>query len=256
LRSDTAGYQQDLLRYCAEGKNERFGVIGFAIGADVTKAFKQAAAALPESAWQPLHRRLGDGGWLDTGQQWAEVCFVPNWAGHSKNAPDYRYLAIREPLRQPALPSLEPRQAELPFPTMSFDRVPYKLFGLVSNRDLPGDELIRWSRERCGKSEQAHAVMKHDLAGGKLPSKLFGANAAWWAIMVLAHNLNAIMCSLVLGDGWAGKRLKAIRYHLINLPGRVLGRARRLILRLPQAHPSLPILLAARRRIAALARGP
>src|SRR5208337_4737918 len=44
LRSDTAAYQQDLLKDCAEGKNRRFGVIEFAIGADVTAAFRQAVA--------------------------------------------------------------------------------------------------------------------------------------------------------------------------------------------------------------------
>ena len=32
LRSDTAGYQRELLRYCAEGGDERFGVIEFAVG--------------------------------------------------------------------------------------------------------------------------------------------------------------------------------------------------------------------------------
>jgi len=52
LRSDTAAYQQDLLKYCAEGKNRRFGVIEFAIGADVTAEFRQAVAQLPEAAWQ------------------------------------------------------------------------------------------------------------------------------------------------------------------------------------------------------------
>jgi hypothetical protein len=31
LRSDSTGYQEDLLAYCAEGKHERFGVIEFAI---------------------------------------------------------------------------------------------------------------------------------------------------------------------------------------------------------------------------------
>lgn len=31
LRTDTAGYQQDLLKHCAEGKDERFGVIGFTV---------------------------------------------------------------------------------------------------------------------------------------------------------------------------------------------------------------------------------
>ena len=52
LRSDTAAYQHDLLKYCAEGKNRRFGVIEFAIGADVTGEFRQAVAQLPEAAWQ------------------------------------------------------------------------------------------------------------------------------------------------------------------------------------------------------------
>jgi hypothetical protein len=98
---------------------------------------------------------------------------------------------------------------QLPFPTMSFGTAGrYKLFGLVTNRTLPGDDVIRWQRERCGKSEEAHAVMKDDLAGGRLPSGLFGANAAWWAIMVLAHNLNALMKHRVLGGDWAARRMK------------------------------------------------
>ncbi len=97
---------------------------------------------------------------------------------------------------------------------------------------LPGGELIRWQRERCGKSEEAHAVMKDDLAGGRLPSGLFGANAAWWAIMVLAHNLNAMMKRLALGGDWPAQRMKAMRFHLIALPGRVVRHARRLIVRL------------------------
>jgi len=35
LRPDPAGYQKDLLLYCGEGRDERFGVIEFAVGADV-----------------------------------------------------------------------------------------------------------------------------------------------------------------------------------------------------------------------------
>ena len=42
LRSDTAGYQQELLRYCADGRDERFGVIEFAVGVDVTAEFRRA----------------------------------------------------------------------------------------------------------------------------------------------------------------------------------------------------------------------
>jgi len=113
----------------------------------------------------------------------------------------------------------------------------YKLLGLVTNRDLPGEEVIQWYRQRCGKSEEAHGVMKEDLAGGKLPSGDFGENAAWWGITVLAFNLNSAMKGLVLGEGWLGKRLKAIRFGLISLPGRVVRHARGLYLRLSGGHP-------------------
>ena len=126
LRSDTAAYQQNLLKYCAEGKNRRFGVIEFAISADVTAEFRQAVAQLPEAAWQTLDR-IVDGERYASGQQWAEVGYVPNWAGMSKTAPDYRFLAIREPLDELDLGDGE----QLPFPTMSFPTLGrYKLFGL------------------------------------------------------------------------------------------------------------------------------
>ena len=59
LRSDTAGYQQELLKYCAEGRDERFGVIEFAVGVDVTAAFKRAVSAVREEEWQVLYRGTG-----------------------------------------------------------------------------------------------------------------------------------------------------------------------------------------------------
>ena len=93
-------------------------------------------------------------------------------------------------------------------------------------------------------------MMKEDLAGGKFPSGDFGKNAAWWWIMVLAHNLNAIMKRQALGETWISKRMKAIRFSFIKLPGRVVERSRSLIIRLTQNHPSLGVLIEARRRIA------
>ena len=104
----------------------------------------------------------------------------------------------------------------------------YKVFGLVTNRTRPGDEVIHWQRAHCGKGEECHGVMKEDLAGGQLPSGDFGENAAWWAIMVLAFNLNALMKHLVLPEAWASKRLKALRFAFIQLAGRVLEHARSL----------------------------
>jgi hypothetical protein len=44
-------------------------------------------------------------------------------------------------------------------------------------------------------------VLKTDLAGGQLPSAQFGANAAWWALAVMAHNLNKKSVSPVTPSG-------------------------------------------------------
>ena len=242
LRSDTAGYQKELLRYCAEAKNERFGAIGFAIGADISPELRKAIEEVEECQWQRLPSS-------HSGQQWAEVCFVPNWAGHSRRGPSYRYVAVREPLRQPSLPGMEP---ELPFPVAAMQNIRYKVTAVVTNRDLPAEELITWYRQRCGASEQAHAVLKDDLGGAGLPSASFGENAAWWALTVLAYNLNTLMKRLVLGGQWVNKRLKAIRYHFINVAGRVWEHARTLWIGVSQTHPSNELLHLARQRIALL----
>ena len=252
LRSDTAGYQEELLLYCGEGKDPRFGVIEFAVGADVTAAFRAAVLATAESEWKPLIRRV-DGKSYETDQEWAEICFVPDWAGHSLKRADYRFLAIREPLRQLALGD----EQQLPFPTQEFGRKGlHKLFGVVTNRKGPGDGVIWWLRERCGKSEEVHSALKSDLAGGQMPSGLFGANAAWWALSILTFNLNAAMKRLARGKDWATVRMKALRFHLIGLPGRVVSHARQLIVRLGGGARALATLLDARARIRALDSGP
>jgi len=270
LRSDTAGYQHNLLRYCATGVNNRFGVIEFAIGCDVTKEFKEATSQVEESEWKPIYK-TAYGKKYKTGTEWAEVCYVPNAIGHSKKDPVYRYLAKREALdKQQTLPGMD-SQIELPFPTMDIDDRRYKVFGMVTNMDWEGEKLIHWLHERCGKSEEAHAVMKDDLAGGKLPSDDFGENATWWPacaphlsasqtrqagadrwIMILAFNLNAIMKKLAMGVSWVSKRMKAVRFSFINLPGRVVTRSRSLIIRLTRNNPAMELLINAREKIAML----
>jgi hypothetical protein len=245
LRSDTAAYQQELLIYCATHKNERFGVIEFAIGADVTAEFRKAVGEVEEKDWQILKREI-DGRLVETGQEWAEVCFVPTWTAQSKNGPTYRFIAIRELLQQQEFPGME---VQLPFPTYHQGEKHYKLHGLVTNRDLAGDKLIWWYRERCGKGEEMHAIMKNDLAGGQFPSAQFGANAAWWQIMLLAYNLNSLMKRLALPESWGSKRLKALRFGLINQAGRVVQHSRQLLIRLSRNNPAYLIFVGLRQKL-------
>jgi hypothetical protein len=97
IRSDTAGYQEDILKYCAEGKNERFKVVEFTISCKIVESFKQAAQAVEAKDWKPVMKEETKDGVTklkETGQEWAEVVYVPDWAVNSKA--EYRFIAIRE----------------------------------------------------------------------------------------------------------------------------------------------------------------
>ncbi len=67
-----------------------------------------------------------------------------------------------------------------------------------------------------------------------------------WGIMLLAFNLNSLMKHLVLPQGWAPKRLKAMRFGFINLARRVVSRARQLVICLSGGHPAYELLMEVR----------
>ncbi len=228
----------------AEGQNERFGAIEFAVGADVTQELKKEVAKLRADQWTDLKREPGE-----VAQQWAEVPFVPSAASTKKDGPQYRFVVTREVLADQPLPGLE-QETEKPLPTMEFAGMGRcKLHAIVTNGTRTGPALIEWYRKRCGTSEEAHSVMKSDLAGGKLPSGLFGANAAWWTLTQLSLNLNELFKRLAMPAGWAHRRLKALRARLICVAGRVVNHARQLVIRLGSEHGVAAFIQGIRERI-------
>jgi hypothetical protein len=103
----------------------------------MTAEFRKTGFEVPEE-----HRTaLSQGNWADAGE---EGCFVPHKRGHSKNGPEYRYLATRQELKQAALPGMERGDEDHPFPVMKLKGRRYKIFGIVTNRDWTGQELIPW----------------------------------------------------------------------------------------------------------------
>jgi hypothetical protein len=169
----------------------------------------------------------------DYGREYAEILYVPNSHAVLTDIPEpFRYIAVREKMGD-QLSLLDGDEPEgLPFPTITIKGIRYKLHGIVTNRrDEPAEELIRWHYERCGKSEEAHSIMKSDFAGGQMPSAKFGANAAWWSLMILAMNFQMAMKRLVLGPRWEKSRMKAIRFNLINVAGRIVNHSRQLFIR-------------------------
>lgn len=145
-----------------------------------------------------------------------------------KDGDKYRYIAIRSRIPDQGklfdedMDSEESKKKEY-----VKDGVRYRLRVIVTNRrDMDGEELFHWHNKRCGYSEQVHDVMKNELAGGRFPSFKFGVNAFWWVMMVIALNIMEIYKRLVLGGSWKIRRMKAIRFFLINLAGRVEERSR------------------------------
>ena len=74
-------------------------------------------------------------------------------------------MATRERLIEQPLPAME-GQMKMPFPAMELsNRGWFKVFGVVTNRTLAGDEVIWWSRQRCGKGEEVIAFSRVTLQG-------------------------------------------------------------------------------------------
>jgi hypothetical protein len=270
FRSDSAGYQTELMKYCASGKDERFGVIDFGISCRVADEFKEAVKKVPESEWRLLRREDNKG----FRQEWAEVAYAPSSLSSSKKAPEIRFFATREVFRQRVsgdkLREESSRQRELQLPmsqtiidelesrdegvkrihlTLMSDKI-YKTFGVASNiMDKPGGEIIRWHRGRCGKSEQAHDILKNDFGGGHVPSYLFGVNAAWWNIAVLAMNVNSLLKRFFLPEGYENSRMKTLRNAFYTLAGKVVHHARRTVLKIWSGDNGAKLLMYALSRL-------
>ena len=243
-RSDSAGYQTQLLRYLAEGQDARFGVIEFAISCPVCREFRKAVEAVHEKDWRPL----------GNGQEWAEVVYAPQSLSLSRKGPTYRFLAVREVFdleesgkkRQLSQELQDSRQLLIPELIEDLEtenaRVKklhltemggraYKVFGIVTNiADVEGGAIIRWQRERCGKSEEVHRILKEDLAGGHVISHRFGANAFWWNVAVLSLSVHSLAKRLLLPEKVRSCRPKTLRFLFYTSIGRMVCHARRVVL--------------------------
>ena len=245
-------YQEEVLRFCAEGRSARFGVIEFAISAKVSEGFKKAVLEVEEDKWQSYVTVDEFGNEVvHANQEWAEVVYVPEWSSHKKRNPDYRFIATREYLGE----VLTGEKKELSVPTIEVNQKRYKVFGIVSNRlKMDGSELIAWHRQRCGKSEDVHKEEKFDLSCKLMPSNLFGANMAFWLIMVLSYNLAHLMQEFNRYMD-VEKHMDSVRREYIQIAGRVVSHGRYLRIKLDHNEECLYRILVETRQCIKYNRG-
>ncbi len=227
-RGDSTCHEKELLRWLSNGSREEGpqGYIGFAISVRMSEALREAILGVPEKNWKAY-------GEPEPGvdRECAEVVFVSNQPVGPKDSKPLRYLAFR--LRQ--------RHGGL-----FADGSSMRHFAVLSNIwDWEPAKLIEWHREKAGTIERVHDVLKDDLAAGVLPSKYFGANAAWLRLAVIAYNVLTALKRLALPADLLTARPKRLRFLIFHTAGRLVHHARQLSLRLATALEGITMCLEA-----------
>lgn len=153
VRSDSAADEHDTLDHWHQRRWR------FAVSADMSSALHTEIERLPPEArtvcGQEQHGVL---------REWAEVAYVPSRKSEKKDAPVYRYLAIR---------------IRTPQGVLFGDGSTVKHFAVVTNDwQTAGQDLLVWQRGKAGTIEHVNHVLKNELAAAVYSSDKFGANAA------------------------------------------------------------------------------
>jgi len=223
-RGDSASCQHDFMKAMASGTLAKDrGVVYFAVSALMNKHIKNLYAEIKETDWQIYNKK--------TKQEYVEVLYYEDWMSKLK---PIRLIFIRTKQKSELTKLKEHHKADPNYGQLCLDLVnsdgqdiddsfevensEYSIRAILSN--IPDSkyeniELIKWARDRCGKSEELHAIQKEDLAAGRMPSGKFGANYAWWVCACICFNLHSMFKAIALPKELKYSRFKAIRAKII-----------------------------------------
>ncbi len=214
IRADSAAYQAAIFNWCEDTKKT------FAIGADQDTAVKAAIRAIPESAWVQFR----DGAIAET--------------VHTMNATHtaFRLIVKRCPQEQDLFDAT---------------RAPYRYHVIASNRvDEDAATTMMWYAKRGDSSENRIKDLKIGFGMDYMPCGTFTANAAFFAMGVLAHNLYIGFRRIVSGDCCASLQVQTMRWRLYQTAGKVVRHSRQIILKISAA--AIDLFTAIRERCARL----
>lgn len=194
LRSDSAAYQAAIFNEC-EDKHVRF-----AIGADLDSAVKAAIVAIPKDDWRPYQNG-----------QIAETVHTME-----KTKRSFRLVVIRRSVQLDFLRGEEPR-------------LRYKV--IASNRDESAKETVAWYNQRGETSENRIKELKIGFGMERMPCGEMEANAVFFRIGTLAHNLCILFKRDVLPKCWRKHQVQTLRWRLYQTAGKVVHHAGAVILK-------------------------
>lgn len=195
VRLDSAGYQSGIFNYLEETDKT------FAIGGRLDKPTQQAIAEIPEAAWK----------------QYPDCAVAETLHSMNETSKAFRLIVIRYK-----------RQVEL------FGDAP-KYHVIASNRVESTEATLVWYRQRGEVSENGIKELKIGFGMERMPCGQFAANAAFFRIGVIAHNLFVLFKHSVLGEGWQRHKVATVRWRLFHLPGKVVRHAGAWILKVAKS---------------------
>lgn len=203
FRGDSACHENELIQWLkhADRATEPGGAIGFAVSASTSQQLNQTMKMIADKEWKTFATEP-DG----TLRQWAEVSFVPGEQYEEKDSRPLRYVGLR---------LLKPQGV------LFADGSDRHHHAVITNRDLPGDKLLDWHREKAGTVEHVHDEIKNALGGGHMPSQRFAVNAAWFKVALLSYNLASAIKGLCFDPEERTVRFKKYRLLLVHLAGRM-----------------------------------
>lgn len=199
VRADSAAYQAAIFNWCEDTHKV------FAIGADQDVAVKAAIKVIPASDWKEFR----DG-------EIAETVHCMNKTGKA-----FRLIVMRRP-----------QEMDLLDQTVA----PYRYHAIASNR--PNEDAgatMAWYAKRGDASENRIKDLKIGFGMEHLPCGTFAANAAFFALGVLAHNLYLGFRNIALGEDWERSRIQTVRWRLYQTAGKIVRHGRRIILKISAA---------------------
>jgi Transposase DDE domain group 1 len=202
LRADSGFYARKVVEAC------RRADVRFSITVKLSPALRQVIAEIPDDAWEPIPYFLD-------GADVAETTY----RAFGKHQPEVRLIVRRvrpTPGTQLAL----------------FVEFSYHAF----ITDRTGDTLaLEADHRRHADIENTIRDLKYGVGLNHLPSGRFGANAAWLALNVIAHNLSRWVGRVGLGEPLITH--KTLRRRYLQLPGRLTTSGRRPTLHFPRRWP-------------------
>lgn len=183
---------------------------------------KRAFYAIPARLTKPLKARVTAARYrCVSGTVYAaELWYQPTgWPGPR------RFIAIRRPA---------PEEPSWQLTLWRLGKYTYQV--IVTNLELTPLYVWRFYNDRAG-AELVIRELKEAYALGKIPTKIWAANVAYFQLVVLAYNLLNWLKRLCVAPAWQRLTLHTLRNQLLLIPAELIRPQGTPVLKMPSSYP-------------------